>query len=432
MSAAHPRVLLLTPNRIQSYTGGGVLLGNLFYSLPPENMFVLHVDESPPTAASVYEHRLKMRSLRPRLSSALRLLWGFCLQVLRSPFSIQRSDLLLMAVQSGQFKLSKQVDASICAFKPDVIYAWVGDCIWAHLLDYCARRYRIPYVIHFMDNHVELTGRTPLQRAIQSEYRRNLYKVVKGTSRIFTITTAMGLAYQEKFGKPFDVFHGLIDRETWPWPSPSKSSDVFSLVFTGSIEEGQLNGLRDVAAAVERLANQGQQIRLLLYVTEHYERRAREAFASFKHVEYIRHPDFSSLRSVLNAADLLILAYGFDEHCIEYYRYSFATKLVPYMLAGRCILAYGPPNIEPIAYVQRGGWAKVVCQEGVEFLSKSIAGLMHAPEQRESLARSAYDAGRKEHDLRINADRFLAAMKNVANTCVELEIASKRLDSSAA
>jgi hypothetical protein len=112
---------------------------------------------------------------------------------------------------------------------------------------------------------------------------------------------------------------------------------------------------------------------------------------------------------------MLVLAYGFEKSCVEYYRYSFATKVVPYMLSGRCILAYGPPSIEPIAYVKRGGWAEVVSKQGIEELERSIEALMDSPDKCQRLARSAYEAGFEEHDLEENAGRFLVAMADVAN-----------------
>jgi hypothetical protein len=112
---------------------------------------------------------------------------------------------------------------------------------------------------------------------------------------------------------------------------------------------------------------------------------------------------------------VLVLTYGFEKSCVEYYRYSFPTKVVPYMLSGRCILAYGPLSIEPIAYVKRGGWAEVVSEQGVKRLARSIEALMDSPDKCQQLARSAYEAGLEEHDLELNSGRFLAAMADVAN-----------------
>lgn len=410
-----PRVLVLTHNRIQSYTGGGVLLGNLFHKIPRSNIFFLHTDDGYGDGKECREHRLSLRSLRPQWIILLRLLSNYCFQVIRTLSLVTRSDLIALVLQGCRYSLLKQVDAEIRKFSPDVIYAWVGDSLWAKLLLDCAERYRIPYVIHFMDNHVELNGGTVSQRILHSEYRRNLFSVVNGASRIFTISAAMGAAYHQKFGKRYDVFHGLIDKMSWPWPEAKPFDDIFSLVFTGSIENGQVIGLLDVAAAVERLAAEGNRVQLVLYLTEYYESRARKVFGNYRHVRYEPHPEFANLRSVLNNADLLVLAYGFDEPSIQYYRYSFATKVVPYMLSGRCILAYGPAVIEPIGYLSRGGWGHIVSQPGAENLAESIKELMLNQKMREEYAWSAYNAGLAEHDLEENSARFMAVLCDVAH-----------------
>jgi hypothetical protein len=238
--------------------------------------------------------------------------------------------------------------------------------------------------------------------------------MAKGAAAIYTISESMGQAYHSLWERPYEVFHGLLDTVAWPWPGERKADWVFTLVFTGSVESGQLLGLRDVAAAVARLVKGGMAVRLVLYLTEQYERLVIREFAAFPHVEIRRHPDFSGLRMVLAEADMLVLAYGFDERTVHYYRYSFATKVVPYMLSGRCILVYGPDEIEPVAYAQRGGWAATVNKSGVPGLVETIGALAAAPRERERLAREAYDAGCQEHDLAENSARFAHCLSVVA------------------
>jgi len=306
------------------------------------------------------------------------------------------------------------VEEEIRRFAPQVIYAWAGDSVWARLVEECAAKYGVPYVIHFMDNHVELSGSTPIEGVTHGEYRRNVARVVSKARMIFTISSAMGVAYRAKFKKSYDVFHGLMDKKGWIWPDPPEN-EVFTLAFTGSVESGQLGGLRDVAAAVDQLVRKGRKVKLVLYLTEFYEARARLALGEFENVEYVRHPDAAGLRKVLIDANVLVLAYGFDTSCIEYYRYSFPTKVVPYMLSGRCILAYGPLSIEPIAYVKRGGWGEVVPTQGADEVARAIEALMAAPDKCQRLARSAYEAGLEEHDLERNAGRFLTAMDDLVN-----------------
>lgn len=407
-----PRVLVLTNNKVQPFTGGGVVLASLFHQFPRQNLFVVHTDPTVDSDAGHAEHHLG--TLRPQLGDMLRIVRLLSSAAIRPSRSVRVSDLAQLVVRSCRFRITPELDERIRKFDPQVIYAWTGDSVWTRLVEECAGRYRIPYVIHFMDNHVELSGGNAIERIVHAEYRRDLERVVSKASGVFTISDAMGVAYAAKFSKPVEVFHGLIDKSGWAWPGPPARGDAFTLAFTGSVESGQLNGLRDVAAAADRLTRRGRHVTLRLYLTEFYETRARQAFREFANVEYVRHPDGDGLRAALNAADLLVLAYGFDTPCIEYYRYSFATKVVPYMLSGRAILAYGPLSIEPIAYVQRGGWGEVVSEPGVDGVEQAIESLMDSPDRRGRIARAAYEAGLEEHDLALNSWRFLAAMNRVA------------------
>ena len=129
-------------------------------------------------------------------------------------------------------------------------------------------------------------------------------------------------------------------------------------------------------------------------------------FAALPGVEIRPHPPAEGLRAALTHADALILAYGFDPRTIEYYRYSFPTKLVPYMLSGTPILAYGPASIAPIDYVVKGGWARVVTTKSPEALGAALRDLMRSPDDRLRCGRLAHLAACREHDQSIVAARF--------------------------
>lgn len=386
------------------------MLSNLFHAFPADSVLFFHRDIDYNHPSPYRGHRLVWQWLRPNVSAFARTLFRWVMEAVKKPSQVRLRDLPAIFVQSCRFRFSRAVDEEIRQFRPEVIYAWVGDSLWAETLRETAQRYSLPYVIHFMDNHVGIAPRTPLERALFPLFRRNLDRVARGAVSIYSISDSMGQAYSALWGRPHEVFHGLLDTAAWPWPDERNAEDVFTLVFTGSVEQGQLLGLRDVAAAVDRLAAGGMAIRLVLYLTEQYEKMVGGEFAGFSRVEIRRHPDFAGLKAALAEADLLVLAYGFDERTVRYYRYSFATKVVPYMLSGRCMLVYGPDEIEPVAYARRGHWAAMVSKPEVGELMAAITMLAAAPEERERLARSAYEAGCREHDLTENAARFARSL----------------------
>ena len=409
-----PRVLVLCQNNIQPFTGGGVVLLNLFHAFPSDRVLFFHRDINYNYQAAYRGHKLKWQWLRPSVQTFLRLLFRWVVESVKNPLQARGRDLLALSVQSCRFKFSREIDSEIQKFQPEVIYAWVGDCLWAETLRETARQYSLPYVIHFMDNHVGIDPQSPLERALYPVFRVSLERLANKATSIYTISESMGQAYHALWKRPCEVFHGLLDTSAWPWAGKSEANEIFTLVFTGSIEQGQLMGLRNVAAAVGELAKGGMAVRLVLYLTEQYERMVTKEFAAFPQVEIRRHPDFSGLKEALAGADLLVLAYGFDERTVRYYRYSFATKVVPYMLSSRCILAYGPDEIEPIAYARRGDWAATVSNPSVSALVETISNLVAAPQERERLARKAYDAGCQEHDLVENSGRFAQSLARVA------------------
>lgn len=411
---SYPRILILCQNKIQPFTGGGVVLSNLFHEFPTDRLIFFHRDQDYRFESPYREYRVTGRWLRPRPLAVLAAVLRWLLQVAGNPRRARLRDLVALLVQNSRVSFPVGIGRVMDAFRPQVIYAWTGDSLWTEVVAAAVRRCRVACVIHFMDNHAGLQPETPLDCTLHPAFLRRLGLAVAGAAVIYTISDSMGQAYQALFGKRYEVFHGLLDTAAWPRRPPRPAGRPFTLVFTGSIERGQMLGLADVAAAVDRLAADGMAIRLVLYLTDQYKRLWAQELAKYACIEVRRHPSFDQLADVLAEADLLVLAYGFDERTINYYRYSFATKIVPYMLSGTCILAYGPTAIEPIAYARRGGWAAVVDERDVDALADRIAVLVGDADQCARLAAAAYEAGLAEHDLTRNAKRFRDSLLTLA------------------
>lgn len=412
---SYPRVLILCQNKMQPFTGGGVVLSNLFHGFPAEHLMFFHRDRDYDTETPYREFRITGHWLRPRVLPAMGALLRWLVEAARDPRRASLRDMGSLLVQSSKIRMPSAVSRAVREFRPELIYAWVGDSLWSEVVVTAVRQCRVPYVVHFMDNHVGLKPETPLDRTLHPAFLRRLARTMDGAAAMYTISDSMGQAYQTLFGKRYEVFHGLMDTAAWPWRGPRRTGGPFTLAFTGSIERGQMLGLADVAAATDSLAASGMPVRLVLYLTEQYERQWAAELAKYPCIEIRRHPSLAELGEALGEADMLVLAYGFDERTINYYRYSFATKIVPYMLSGRCIIAYGPKAIEPIAYASEGGWAAVVDEPNVPALAARIRALADAPGERDRLSAVAYHAGLEEHDLKRNAKRFTRSLLALAS-----------------
>ena len=410
-----PKTLVLCQNKINQFTGGGIVLSNLFGKVSPDRLMFFHRDVDYDDDSLFVEKRLNWRWLRFNLFNSIELFarWVVaCLVFFKKP---SLKDFKGILIQSCYFYFPRDVDQQVKEFSPDVLYAWCSDILWAETIKSVAVRYDIPYVIHFMDNHVDLDPKSTLEMATFPIFKRELAKLVNKSVVLFTISESMGGSYQKRWGKPYEVYHGLIESNKWPLSNTRHlDNNSFKVAYTGSIEDGQLLGLKDIATALDKFISKGVDVKLILYLTPVYTQSVKSSLGSFRCVEIKLHPDFSSLRNELLKADLLVLAFGFDEQTINYYRYSFATKIVPYMLSGRPILVYGPDEIEPVKYAIKGGWASIVREHDVELLFNTIKKLISDKNERESLAKRAWMAGIAEHDLHSNANRFKSSLSNIS------------------
>ncbi len=414
-NTAYPKTLILAQNKINEFTGGGIVLSNLFSGASAEDLMFFHRDVDYGSHSVYREYRLEWRWLKLHIHTFTGLFSRWIIEWFfhfRKP-SIR--DLKSIMIESCYFSFPEKIDQQVKAFKPEILYAWCSDSLWAMTIQRTAERYRIPCVLHFMDNHVDLVPASAFDAAHLPVFKKHLGRLIEKTSRIYTISDSMGKAYEKRWGKPYEVFHGLIDSEKWPLPNnPVSTDEIFRIVFTGSVEQGQLLGLHDLAAVIEKQVQDGVAIKLVLYLTAAYASYVKDKLGDFRCVEILPHPDFSLLRQELSKADLLVLAFGFDEQTINYYRYSFATKIVPYMLSGRAILVYGPDTIEPVRYAIQGDWAYVVSEKDDKLLLDSINTLMDDREMRENLASKAWNAGVSEHDLNKNALRFSRSLAELS------------------
>jgi glycosyltransferase involved in cell wall biosynthesis len=311
--------------------------------------------------------------------------------------------------------MSPEILKAINRFQPELTYGWLGDPIWGWTLTRLAAKLRIPYVIHFMDNHIGLDPENDwAARLSMTLFRRQVNAAVHHAAAVFAISDAMAASYGARWNRPILAFHGVMGTETWPQPVYQGDNPVFEIAFMGSIEQSQFYGLLDVAKAVEELNNNGVPAILVLYLTDYYRDHIGKGFSAFHHVTIRPHPDANGLQVALRRAGALILAYGFDRETLRYYQYSFPTKLVPYMLSGRPILAYGPPSIAPIAYVLRGGWGLVIKERSVERLAESIMELIKNPAECARLGTLAHEEACREHDQSKVAAEFAEALAAAA------------------
>lgn len=405
-SVRFPRALIVCHSAPQQTTGGGVLLRNLFHSFPDENLMFIHRDRLDQLNADTPSNSVFLQNKWFRLKpcGAIGLIVMVLGLLFKKSISLNFQMLKTCSLEHLTIKFPKSVQHEIAAFNPDLIYFWGGSIFWNNLALSLSRWLQKPLAVHFMDHHFSDKNKTRRQN---QQLLSNTQVIVNRSSKVFVISEAMKTEYERLFGKDCIAFHGLIDKRDLPASRLLRAATESKCVYMGSIENTQIDSITDVARAIDQhnKARPDERIAFDLYLAEVYRRKWWSKLTKFESVRLLPHPTtFPDVINKMTGSRFLLMAYNFDEVTINYYRFSFATKVLAYMASKRPIIAYGPPDIEPINFLSRNKFAEVVAQRGVDNVIEAIEKTKLPTSENKTSA--AFNYVIENHELIEQSKRF--------------------------
>lgn len=427
MTQDFPRILVVTGNNFNLVTGGGITLTNLFRGWPADRLANLH-DDATPVDRTVCQnfYRLTEREIR----------WVWPFSLLRRSYGRFKDHSAGSSESSGHHGpsagssaievarriigdsvpkrafLSSELTAWVNAFRPTLLYGFLGSLEQVDLTRQLARRWAIPLVVHMMDDWPAVLHTGGLLGPVVGPWlRRELKAALREATGRFAICEQMCEEYQQRYGYPFLPFQNALDVERWLRDSRTdwKASTPFVLRYVGSIvPDGQRNSLRDIAQAVGRLADEGLDVELRIHSPAQESAYLRDLFSPAVRIE--GPPDPTSVARLLAGTDLLVLPYNFDARSARYIRLSLPTKAPAYMMSGTPILVYAPGDVATARYAIREHWGYVVATRGEEPVMSAIRTLMENPALREQLGRRAREVAVARHDASVVKAAFWAAL----------------------
>lgn len=414
VSAELPRVLVVTSNNFNLITGGGITLTNLFRGWPPERLANLHEDVVPE------DHSVCRRFYR-LTEDEIRWVWPFSL--VRTWYGKKKQQ----AVSSGtpppgpggsgwlssvkralgegapkRARLTPALIEWIESFQPTLLYGFLGSMEQMTLMRLLAARFKLPMVIHMMDDWPAVLHTTGLLSPIMRPLiGRQLTSLLKLARVRLAICDEMCDEYRRRYGYPFRAFQNALDPGQWlPHARTAwQAGDPFVVRYVGSIvPDGQKESLKDIAMAVASLRNAGRKIHLRVHSPRADADYLRALHLSPEALTIEGPPDAARIQSLLATSDLLLLPYNFDARSARYIRLSLPTKAPAYMISATPILVYAPADVATAQYAAREEWGYVVHTNGEAAVSSALARLMDDPSLRERLGRRAQAVALARHD----------------------------------
>ena len=242
--------------------------------------------------------------------------------------------------------IGKILERQLRELQPDIVYAHLGNYCLTKITCAACERLGIPMFIHVTDDFVtSLYAQMPFSTRLQAASDRSFRHAVAYAHGLAAISPVMAEEYRRRYEKQWSWFTTLIDADAYD-PSPRPADGVIRLVYAGNLALERWRPLRKLALAIQALRNkQGIDAQLEIYAPP-------EQINAYRRELHV--PQASELRDWLPAeelprvfhdADILVHAESFDPALANYTQFSFSTKLSQYMMAGRCILMFGPEEI---------------------------------------------------------------------------------------
>lgn len=419
----YPRLLIVSSSAFNPLSGGGITFTNLFHGWPRDKITTVTSDPIPPStdvcekyyflgpqefpwsfpfslanivhAQEKIEQTLKLAKGAP---SRLRKNSAGSITILKKIIpSFQR---VLGGEIPARARISPPLRKFIENFKPDILYTILGNLPYIRLVRKIHHEFKIPYVIHIMDDWPEIS----YQRGIFGPARREkmqqeLKALLENAAGCFGICQSMCDTYETRYQRKFLPFANVLDSASWQNKARKdwRAGIPFKIIYGGAlISNSQAKSVGDVAKVIPELRKIGLDIEFEIYAPWYAANHYREELERNAGVKVFDAPEKMDIESLFTGADLLLLPVNFDEESVKYIRYSMPTKVPAYMFSGTPTLAYGPSEVASMQYARE--WAHVVTKEDKTELKKAISHLAGSEQLREKLAKRALQLAQNRHD----------------------------------
>ena len=282
------------------------------------------------------------------------------------------------------------IAARIEAFAPDLIlFRPVGDEDKAPLFDLgvlLIGQLRKPYAIWIMDDWLSRLAHQTPERYVH--YGPAMTRLIARASVRLSISPAMSDALEETTGHPFhDIASGVAPSE-WPPRRPRQrmgGQPVLLRYAGGLAPDMTLDSVLDVARAVDAL-NEVMPIAFEIQTQPHWRRAYGARFEGLLGVSVSDASlAYDAYQRWLRQADMVLLAYNFDEETIRYVKLSRANKLPELLASGAAVVAYGPTGINTLDTLDELDFVRRISRREPKMLRQAIIDLASDDDGREAV-----------------------------------------------
>lgn len=313
----------------------------------------------------------------------------------------------------------EDADSAIDAFRPElVLFRPVAETPSLNKLALdTVKRLGIPMITWVMDDW-------PARLAVQDpkrwgETEADYLQALRGATRRLSICDSMSKAFGARYGLEFEALANGIDPVDWPeslLQEREGKGKRFTIRYAGGIAQDMNRAsLLRIAEAVEALKGMGMDVCFQISTQKWWLDQCAELFAPFKATSLeLSDKTTVEYRRWISEADLLLIAYNFDEASLRYVQYSMANKMPECLASGVAVLAHGPMAAATIEYLSTNKIAMVVAEPDVKALREAITLLYENSAERKAIGAAGRARALENHNIHRLRKKFSSIASQAA------------------
>ena len=433
---AFPRVLVISHNSFSTSHNNGRTLANLFADWPPDRLAQIFLH--PLLSDSKVCQRYWLVTELDQVKSFFR--WGYQPggpPAMAEPAAAERSALTrppeyvytrLRNLHSATLDwlregiwMRRRWDTPalrqwIADFRPDVVFFMGGGGLFAYdMASTIVSDYRLPSVIYFTDDFLAPVGGLLARWHRRALMRRQRAVLARADTRL-VVGEVMAREYHAHYGgERFLAFMNCVDASAFPYHPPRGTTGTVRLAYLGGLHLDRWRALLEIGEALMALAQKGVHGELAIYSRPQHLDQYAQAFAKTPSIRLSGSVGAGDLAAVMTAADILVHVESFEHALRAYTRLALSTKIPEYLMVGRPVLAYGPPEGGSVRYLTENEVGVTVGVHDREALQEGLRTLLTDAPLRENCGRRARQVALARHDAQAEREKFNALFDRYGN-----------------
>lgn len=308
---------------------------------------------------------------------------------------------------------TKELKTFVSDFNPDVVWLDGSPLIFMNKLNnYICSIAKKPSVTFVMDDvYTYKSCPTLMSRIYRFFIRKHVKKTIENASHVFVSSEKMKREYDSEFSinstflaKGVNEFVSIEKLPTVHYP--------IKLVYMGNLLIGRFESLMLLAEAIHTInTKKGKTFELSVYTRDFVSDEEKKNFLLDDSIHLCNPVPYHEVNNAMNQNDIVVFVEALEGKVNRIARLSFSTKIVDYIVSGKCILAIGAADLSPIEYLDSHGLSLTATKnEDIYMVLDSIT-----PELMQDIIKKNIAFAKQNHNKQTIQNNTYGILRTVAN-----------------